>query len=346
MKRHLFLTLPLALVLATLPAAADEKNATSSSSSSSSSTSTSYTDENGNTVTTTTTERDGKRETRRTVTGPGGKVISESNGDADGAKPGAKPAAEKGKPGGPWLGVHTAELPPAMREQLDLPAGTGLLVEQLPPDSPARNAGIAQHDILLTFNLTPVSTPEELRAELAKCRPGEKALIEFLHKSRPQKAAVTLGKRGDAQSEQQANEAEPAPKGADAGAKPDKRPGKAADAGANPKLPGFPALPHLPAIPNLPKLPGANGDANGHTTTSTNSSSFSRTVIVGPDGQTRVIENKNGGGDPIEQMLRDPNVPETMKESLRKMQHQMRDFQKRSGAPEPSKPKAGKGEAQ
>lgn len=289
--------LALALMLAALPASAEEKPGTAFGTSSSSSSS-SYTDGSGNTVTTTTTERDGKRETRRTVIGPGGKVISETNEDGDAA---AKPAAQKGKPGGPWLGVRTAELPAAMREQLDLREGEGLLVEQLSPDSPAGTAGIAQHDIILSFNLTPVSTPEQLREELANRRPGEKVLIEYLHKSRRQKAAVTLGKR--AATEQHADKE------------------KAPDAPANA---AFPAVPPFPAIPALPAPAGANGKAVTNTTTTT----FSRTVIVGPDGKTQVIENRQGG-DPFDHMLKDPNVPAAMKESIRKMQEQMRDFNKR-----------------
>jgi hypothetical protein len=273
----------LALMAAALAASAEERRATAFSSSSSTN-STSYTDGSGNTITTTTTEQDGKRETRRTVTGPDGKIISETNGE-DEAKPGAKPAAEEGKAGGPWLGVHAAELPPAMREQLDLPAGTGLLIEQLPPDSPAANAGIAQHDILLTINLTPVGTPGQLRDELAKHRPGEKVLVEYLHKSRREKAAVTLGKRANPQGENKAPQA------------------------AAPK--------------------GNTGDAFPGGTGKTAAKSSTRTVIVGPDGKAKVIETE-GPGDPFASMLRDPNVPETMRESLRKMQQQMHDFQKRT----------------
>lgn len=315
MKRHHLASL--ALMLVALPAAAEEKSAAMSRSSSS--TSSSYTDGSGNTVTTNTTERNGKRETRRTVTAPGGKVLSETNDEGDAAaKPAAKPAAEKGKPGGPWLGVRTAELPPAMREQLDLAAGKGLLVEQLPPDSPAGNAGIAQHDILLTFNLTPVSTPEELRAELAKCRPGEQVLVEFLHKSRPQKAAVTLGKRGDPEAENTApNEAPNA--------------GPKAPHKNDPLAEPFARFPKLPEMPNLPGFP--------KVLPNTTTKSSTRTVIVGNDGKTKVIET-DGNGDPFASMLRDPNVPATMKESLRKMQEQMRDFQERTEgvAPHNAKP--------
>lgn len=291
------LHLALALLFAALPASAEEKRATAFGTSSSSSSS-SYTDGNGNTVTTITTERDGKRGTRRTVTGPDGKVLSETNDDGDAA---GKPAAEKGKPGGPWLGVHATELPPAMREQLDIPAGAGLLIEQLPPDSPAANAGIALHDILLTLNLTPVSTPEQLRAELAKCRPGEKVVVEYLRKARREKAAVTLGKRANPEDQNAAPQA------------------------VNPKANA--------AGP----LPGGAGKAVTKSST--------RTVIVGADGKTKVIETE-GIGDPFANMLRDPNVPATMKDSLRKMQQQMHDFQKRTEGPAPDNTKPGKQDSQ
>jgi hypothetical protein len=194
-----------------------------------------------------------------------------------------------------------------------------LLVEQLPPDSPAGNAGIAQHDILLTFNLTPVSTPEELRAELAKCRPGEKALIEFLHKSRPQKSAVTLGKRGNAEA---------------ANAAPGAGPDAAPKGDPNVGIPKLDALPGLPTLPGFPK---------GMPNTSAKSST--RTVIIGNDGKTKVIET-DGIGDPFANMLRDPNVPATMKESLRKMQEQMRDFQKRTEGVAPHNAKPGKENSQ
>jgi membrane-associated protease RseP (regulator of RpoE activity) len=266
-------------MLAALPASAEDNPAAVSVSSR---TSSSYTDGSGNTVTTTTSERDGKRETRRTVTGPNGKVLSDTTEDGNGA---AKPAAENSKPGGPWLGVHTTELPPALREQLDLPADAGLLVEQLPPDSPAANAGIAQHDILLTLNLTPVATPEQLRAELAKFQPGGKVLVEYLHKARREKAAVTLGKRG------------------------------------NPEDPNAVPPAGAPKLNTAPAFPGGTAKASAKSST--------RTVIVGSDGKAKVIET-DGDGDPFANMLRDPNVPATMKESLRKMQEQMRDFHKRT----------------
>lgn len=262
MKRTVFL----AALLFPLGAMAQGGGVTQSSSSSVSSSSVS--DGNGNTITTTTTIRDGKKETRRTVTGPDGKVISETKEGGNGEAP-----PQPGKEGGPWLGIHTGEVPDALRAQLDISEHEGLLIEQLAADSPAGRAGLQKNDIILSYNRKPVKSPEELRAELAKAEPGDKALIEYLRKGRKEKATVTLGKRGD--------------------------------------FAGEPVPP----------------DAKAGGTATTKASS--RTVIVDKDGKTQIIENQQGA-DPIEQMLKDPNVPETMKESLRKMQEQMREFNKRT----------------
>lgn len=266
MKRIAFL----AAILIPVSAFAVEQRSASSSSMSSSS----VTDANGNTVTTVKTVRDGKQETRRTVKSPDGTVLSDTTeGGAAGesAKPDQSP-----KEGGPWLGIHTGEVQPALRDQLDLRENEGLLVEQLAADSPAARAGLQKNDIVLSYNLTPVNSAEQLREQLAKGRPGEKAIIELLRKGQKSKVAVTLGKRAGSVSEQTATP------------------------------------------------PAGNAGKTGGGATSKSSS---RTVIVGKDGKTQIIDNQPGG-DPFAEMLKDPNIPEAMKESLRKMQEQMRGFEK------------------
>ena len=268
MKRTAFLA---ALLIPFSALAVEQRSASSSSMSSSS-----VTDANGNTVTTVTTVRDGKKETRRTVKGPNGNVLSETTEEGDvekSAKPDQPP-----KEGGPWLGIHTGEVQPALRDQLDLRENEGLLVEQLAPDSPAGRAGVQKNDIILSYNLTPVNSAEQLREQLAKGQPGEKVIVEVLRKGQKSKLAVTLGKRGESTND-----------------------------------------------PNV--IPP--GDPAGKTGGTATSKSSSRTVIVGKDGKTQIIDNQQGG-DPFADMLKDPNVPETMKESLRKMQEQMRGFKKQT----------------
>ena len=277
MKRTAFIA---ALLIPFSALAVEQRSASSSSMSSSS-----VTDANGNTVTTLTTVRDGKKETRRTVKGPDGTVLSDTTEEGDAEKP-AKPDQSQ-KEGGPWLGIHTGEVQPALRDQLDLRENEGLLVQQLAPDSPAGRAGVQKNDIILSFNLTPVNSAEQLREQLAKGQPGEKVIVEFLRKGQKSKVPVTLGKRGDPASD---------PNG----------------------------------IPPADPADKAGGAAT--------SKSSSRTVIVGKDGKTQIIDNQQGG-DPFADMLKDPNVPETMKESLRKMQEQMHGFKKQTDGLLPGKGK-------
>jgi len=53
---------------------------------------------------------------------------------------------------GYWIGVMAGPVSPALRAHLDIPAGQGVLVRDVLPDSPAAKAGLKQYDILLRAN--------------------------------------------------------------------------------------------------------------------------------------------------------------------------------------------------
>jgi beta-lactamase regulating signal transducer with metallopeptidase domain len=61
--------------------------------------------------------------------------------------------------GGPdgRLGVRVAQPSPAMADQLDLPEGQGLVIDDVVPNSAAAKAGLKPHDVLLQFNGKPVT---------------------------------------------------------------------------------------------------------------------------------------------------------------------------------------------
>jgi hypothetical protein len=60
------------------------------------------------------------------------------------------------------LGVRVEAPSAVLADQLDLPKGQGLVIEDVTPDSPAAKAGLKSHDILLQFNGKPVpSSPAE-----------------------------------------------------------------------------------------------------------------------------------------------------------------------------------------
>ncbi|MBI1899967.1 MAG: PDZ domain-containing protein [Planctomycetia bacterium] len=67
----------------------------------------------------------------------------------------------------PWLGAETAPADDALRSQLALPGGQGLVVRSVEVGSPAEKAGLEPHDVILTVGGEPVATPEALRQQIA-----------------------------------------------------------------------------------------------------------------------------------------------------------------------------------
>ena len=66
-----------------------------------------------------------------------------------------------------WLGVDAAPADDALRAQLALPEGQGLVVLSVEKGGPADEAGLEPHDVILTVAGQPVGTREELRIHLA-----------------------------------------------------------------------------------------------------------------------------------------------------------------------------------
>ena len=65
----------------------------------------------------------------------------------------SKPKAENSQ----WIGVHCVPADAALRAQLELGEGQGLLVQELVAQSPAAKAGIKQYDILLNASQQPLA---------------------------------------------------------------------------------------------------------------------------------------------------------------------------------------------
>ena len=60
-------------------------------------------------------------------------------------------------PKGPWIGVSVGPADGVLRSQLRLPEGTGVVVTQIVPDSPAQSAGVEVDDVLLSVNGKPIT---------------------------------------------------------------------------------------------------------------------------------------------------------------------------------------------
>jgi len=83
-----------------------------------------------------------------------------------------------------WIGVSVADVEPALRAQLQLPANKGLLVNEVFKESPAEKAGLKVNDILLSLDGKPLSDQKKL-VELVQAN-GEKMItLELLHEGKP-----------------------------------------------------------------------------------------------------------------------------------------------------------------
>jgi hypothetical protein len=80
-----------------------------------------------------------------------------------GAARGAVPRPEEGR-----LGVRVGKPSDAMIDQLDLPKGQGVVIEDVTADSAAAKAGMKTHDILLELNGKPVPSDAQEMAKLVR----------------------------------------------------------------------------------------------------------------------------------------------------------------------------------
>lgn len=240
----------------------------------------SHTDASGSTVTRITTERNGRRASRTVTVGPDGKVSV--SGDDPASNPADREAPAEA-PGGAWLGVHTVPLVPALRAQLEIPDGQGIVIEFIAADGPAADAGLEENDIILTLDGKPVRSVEAFRRQLRESIPGATAVITYLRKGKEDSAIATLGDR-------------PA----------ESPPGDAVTREAE----------RLMREMQQRQGPGR------------------RSVVVESDGSTRVVESD--GGDAFDLLLDDPNVPESIKEQIRKAREELRKAQ--PGAPDGDRP--------
>ena len=86
------------------------------------------------------------------------------------------------------LGVEIRPVPPDRAKALGLPAGQGLLVAGVDPDSPAARGGIRPGDIILEVNGQAISAMGDLSAALAKTK-GDEDHLFYLHRNKSKRYA-------------------------------------------------------------------------------------------------------------------------------------------------------------
>jgi len=107
----------------------------------------------------------------------------------------AKPPAEKPSQVVTFLGVHAVPLDPALRAQLDLPDGVGMLVRSVAPESPAAKAGVKPHDVLHKLDDQLLINADQLVVLVRIHSPGDAVELTLIRKAKPTLLTVTLGSR-------------------------------------------------------------------------------------------------------------------------------------------------------
>lgn len=106
-------------------------------------------------------------------------------------------AAEEPRPQVPSLGIATAPLPPAVRAQVDLPDGVGLLVDMVAQDGPAAEAGLRQFDLLVKFDDQLVCSPQQLDTLVRMAGVGATASLTIRRGGKEQVLEATVEERAD-----------------------------------------------------------------------------------------------------------------------------------------------------
>jgi serine protease Do len=174
------------------------------------------------------------------------------------------------------LGAVLGEPGATLVDQLDLPKGQGMVLEEVKPDSAAAKAGLKDHDILLELNGKTVPSDER----------GFAKLVEEIKPNAPVDAVVL--RKGKKETVK--------------GVSLPEAPANALPGAGGIRIRGVPALPALPGLPGLPGRNGRNGmtinrNADGSFTTQYDEGNVSITVtgkVVDGKAQVGEIVVKDG----------------------------------------------------
>ncbi len=93
---------------------------------------------------------------------------------------------------GTFLGLTTVTASAALRHQLQIPRGQGLVVDKIWPASPAAVAGIQVNDVLVKMDDQLLINPPQLAVLVRSKNPGEQIELTLIRQTQPVQIRVTL----------------------------------------------------------------------------------------------------------------------------------------------------------
>lgn len=94
-----------------------------------------------------------------------------------------------------FIGVVTRELEPEVRSQTGLPDGYGLLVVEIMPDGPAKEAGLRQHDVLVKLDDQKLVNMEQLQVLVRSQKKGDEITLTIRRAGAEQTVKVKVGEK-------------------------------------------------------------------------------------------------------------------------------------------------------
>ena len=117
---------------------------------------------------------------------------------------------EEGKVSRGWLGVTLQALTPEIAESLGMEEASGVLVNDVAPDSPAARAGMRRADVVTAVGGRAMENGKALAREIGTMEPGDEVVVTVVRDGEPLEIAVKLGGWPDAGGAEAVSEA-PAP---------------------------------------------------------------------------------------------------------------------------------------
>ncbi|MEJ2541025.1 MAG: Do family serine endopeptidase [Gemmatimonadota bacterium] len=93
----------------------------------------------------------------------------------------------------PRLGVQITDVEPEDAEVYELPNVSGVLVQNVPEDGPAADAGLEAEDVIVAIDGEPVTYVGQLQGRVAMYRPGDRVEVTVYRDGQPRDFTIRLG---------------------------------------------------------------------------------------------------------------------------------------------------------